>query len=155
VLPWPCHHSGMAKKKAQRGKSLAELAAEPTWSETSDARKGEHAPRPGGVNPAGEFFDPTGVKLTLRRAKASAREAQRAVDDGALVVAEACGCGGGPGGCTPVWLDSHEVRALQGGPGPRFTGKYGSPTWLELWSNDEREVVFAHGDVSWGGRAIG
>ncbi|MCI1261792.1 MAG: hypothetical protein LKG20_05850 [Tetrasphaera jenkinsii] len=145
----------MAKKKAQRGKSLAELAAEPTWSETSDARKGEHAPRPGGVNPAGEFFDPTGVKLTLRRAKASAREAQRAVDDGALVVAEACGCGGGPGGCTPVWLDSHEVRALQGGPGPRFTGKYGSPTWLELWSNDEREVVFAHGDVSWGGRAIG
>lgn len=73
-------------RRARRVKSFAELAAEPTWSESSEALRGEGAVRPGGVNHAGEFFAPFGSRLTLRQADASVSEAQRAVDRDALVV---------------------------------------------------------------------
>jgi hypothetical protein len=82
---------------------------------------------------------------------ASPEEARRLVQAGALVVAEVCGCGGGYGGCTPKWVTGDQLADLRhGGPAPRFTGRYGAPTWIDVWANDERTVVFAHGDVSWG-----
>jgi hypothetical protein len=58
-------------------------------------------------------------------------------------------------GCSPVGLGAEDVKALRGGPKPTFTDKYGSPTWLDIWGNDEREVVYVHGDVRWGGRDLG
>ena len=149
----PCKHACMARR-GERAKTFAELAIEPTWSETDAARQGKYAPRPGGVNPAGEFFDLQGRKLHLEQADATEREVQEAVDAGALVVAEACGCGGG-GACAPQWLAADDLHALRGGQPPERTGKHGARTWLELWANDEGKVVYAHGDVSWGGRAIG
>lgn len=78
-----CQHSLMARK-ATRAKTFAELAAEPTWSERQASRTGKYAPRPGGLNPAGEFFDPQGVELELQLEDASAEQAQQAVDVGAL-----------------------------------------------------------------------
>lgn len=47
------------------------------------------------------------------------------------------------------------MKALRGGPKPTFSDTYGSPTWLDIWGNDEREVVYVHGDVRWGGRDLG
>lgn len=145
----PCHHSLMARKTS-RAKTFVELAAEPTWSETPASRTGKYASRPGGVNPAGEFFDPDGVKLELQVEDASTDQAQQAVDAGAAVVIERCGCGGGLRSCTPRWLSQKDVEALRGGQPPTFTGRYDAPTWLEVWAGSDRAVVFAHGDVSWG-----
>lgn len=88
-------------RKHQRAKTFAQFLRAPTWSETDAARRGEHAVRSGGVNPAGEFFDPFGKQVVRQKAEISPEDAQRAVDAGALVVAEGCGCGGGPGGCSP------------------------------------------------------
>lgn len=144
----------MAKKSPARPKTFAELVAEPTWSET-DAGREEHAPVPGGVNRSGEFFDPAGLKLVLREADVSLSNAQYAVDHGALVVAEACGCGGEPGGCVPVWLNADALRELQGGPAPQFRSKRAEATWIDVWGNDAHEVVYTHGDVWWAGKIIG
>ncbi|MCE1177884.1 MAG: hypothetical protein LWW86_02450 [Micrococcales bacterium] len=143
-----CQYSPVARKTA-RAKTLAQLAAEPTWSESQASHTGRHAPRPGGVNSAGEFFDPRGVKLALQLADASEEQAQQAVDAGASIAIESCGCGGAPG-CTPRWLQDKDVRTLRGGQPPTFTGRYGAPTWLEVWGAPDRTVVFAHGDMSWG-----
>lgn len=149
-----CNHADVAKK-GQRARTFVELAAEPTWSQTAAARTGAHAVRPGAVNAAGEFFDPDGRGLTLVDGDLGPAQAQRAVDAGALVVAECCGCGGGSRGCTPVWLDARQVGSLRGGAPPVFTGRHRAPTWLELWTGPETDVVFTHGDVSWGGTALG
>ncbi|MGG5258668.1 hypothetical protein [Phycicoccus avicenniae] len=142
-------------KKGPRAKTFAELAGEPTWSETAAVRTGQHAVRLGGTNVAGEFFDPSGNRLALEAADVSTDAAQEALDAGALVVAESCGCGGDFGGCTPVWLSNQQLRSLRGGPPPVFTGSHRAPTWLELWGNTEGRVIYAHGDVSWGGMALG
>lgn len=142
-------------KKGPKGKTFAELASEPTWSQTKAARTGENAIRPGAMNVAGDFFDLRGQRLVLEDADIGPGVAQQAVDSGASVVAESCGCGGGRGGCKAIWLDDTQVRSLRGGPPPIFTSRYRAPTWLELWRSADGEVVYAHGDVSWGGIELG
>lgn len=139
----------MSKKGAKR-QVFADIVKEPTWSETSAAHSGLYAPRPGGVNGAGEFFDPDGELLHLVATSVSPGRAQRLIDAGALVVVETCGCGGGPGGCTPQWLRDDQLLSLVGGRAPRFTGARSAPSWIDIWANDVRTVVYAHGDVSWG-----
>lgn len=135
--------------KNARRETFADLIKEPTWSQTKASRGGQYAARPGRFNGAGEFFDPTGHRLLLREEDIPVEAAQRLVDTGALVVAESCGCGGWSGDCTPEWLTDEQLRALRHGPAPRFTGRHGAPTWIDVWAGDARPVLFAHGDVSW------
>jgi hypothetical protein len=120
------------------------------WSESEAAVSGQHAPRPGKFNAAGEFFDPDGLRLHPVQEAATPEEAQRLVRAGALVVYETCGCGGWVGSCAPQWLREAPLAALRQGPMPSFTGRNGTPTWIDTWANEEHTVVFAHGDVSWG-----
>lgn len=124
-------------KKGQRAKTIAELASEPTWSQTVAAHTGKHAVRPGAVNAAGDLFDPRGQRVVIADADIGPAVAQQAVNAGALVVAESCGCGGGLGGCKPIWLDDRQVGSLRGGPPPVFTNRHRAPTWLELWKGAE------------------
>ena len=100
---------------------------------------------------AGQFFDPHGLELRLITRDVTGAVAQRLVDAGALVVVEECGCGAGPGGCTPWWLDDDQLRKLRGGAAPWVTGRNQAPTWIDQWGNDDHVVVFAHGEVCWGG----
>jgi hypothetical protein len=51
--------------KSPRRQTFADLAQEPTWSETDVSRSGQYALRAGGFSAAGEFFDPDGIKLRL------------------------------------------------------------------------------------------
>ncbi len=139
----------MSKKGARR-QVFVDLLKEPTWSETVAAHSGRYAPRPGGVNGAGEFFDPDGLLLHLVAEQVSPQDAQRMVDSGAQVLIETCGCGGEPGGCTPQWLTEAQLKSLIGGHAPRFTGAHSAPSWIDVWGNDVRTVLYAHGDVSWG-----
>lgn len=134
--------------------TFADLVKEPTWSESQRTRTGRFAVRPGGVNGAGEFFDPSGLQLWLQAEETTVDEAQRLVDTGALVIAEGCGCGGWYAGCTPRWVTDEQLRALRGAPSPTLLGRGGTPTWIDVWSNERGTVVFAHGDVSWG-QALG
>jgi hypothetical protein len=136
--------------KSQRKPTFADLAQQPTWSETDASRSGRHALRPGQFNAAGEFFDPAGVRLRLVVEDASEADAQTLVESGALVAAEECGCGGSYGDCAPEWVTPDQLRALRQGQAPRFTGRHGTPTWIDVWTNDHSTVVFAHGDVAWG-----
>ena len=76
-------------------------------------------------------------------------EAQRLLSGGALVAFERCGCGGG-GGCTADWLSDEQLVALRSGPPPRFADRLRSPTWIDVWTNETRTVIYAHGDVAWG-----
>lgn len=136
--------------KSPRQQPFADLVQEPTWSETDASRSGQYAPRPGGFNAAGEFFDPDGIKLRLVAEDATEDEAQALIEAGAAVVAEGCGCGGSYGDCTPEWVTHDQLRDLRRGPAPGITGRHGAPTWIDVWANDHGTVVFAHGDVSWG-----
>lgn len=130
---------------------MADLAKEPTWSETPRSTSGRHRKTPGTVNAAGQFSDPHGLELRLITRDVTGAVAQRLVDAGALVVVEECGCGAGPGGCTPWWLDDDQLRKLRGGAAPWVTGRNQAPTWIDQWGNDDHVVVFAHGEVCWGG----
>ena len=76
------------------------------------------APRPGGCNGAGEFFDPDGIKLGLVAKDATGDEAQALIESGAAVVAEVCGCGGSYGDCTPEWVTRDQLRDLRRGLAP-------------------------------------
>lgn len=136
--------------KSRQRQTFADLVKKPTWSETDASRSGQHAPRPGGFNAAGEFFDLDGKSLHLVSGDVTEGEAQTLVEAGAGVVIETCGCGGTYGGCAPRWVTDEQLHDLKGTAGPRFTGRHGAPTWLDVWASDERAVVFAHGDVAWG-----
>lgn len=101
-------------------------------------------------NLAGEFFDPSGTRLDLHDSEIAPARALEAVKDGALLAFEACGCGGGAGGCRIEWFEPGDVVDAAGAAEPVFTDLHGSPTWIDLWSGPNRSVVFAHGDVRWG-----
>ena len=136
-------------KRHQR-QTFADLVKQPMWSETNASRKGQQAPRPGRFNAAGDFFDLDGNRLQLVSEDVTEEEAQNLLDAGASVVIETCGCGGSYGDCTPQWLPDEQIHDLKHSSGPRFTGRHGAPSWLDVWASDERTVVFAHGDVAWG-----
>ncbi|MBC9823923.1 hypothetical protein [Terrabacter sp. MAHUQ-38] len=80
--------------KSRRRQAFADLVKEPTWSQTDASRSGQHAPRRGGFNAAGEFFDVDGSKLHRVAEDVTEEEAQKLLEAGAAVVAEGCGCGG-------------------------------------------------------------
>lgn len=136
----------MASRRPRRP-TFAELAQLPTWSDTPEGR--ERQSRPGGFNRAGEFFDRDGELLRLRDEDVTAEEAQRLVTGGALVAFETCGCGGG-GGCKARWLSDEQLLALRSGSPPRIPDRLHAPTWIDVWANEARTVVYAHGDVAWG-----
>ncbi len=134
-----------------RRQTFGDLVKEPTWSDTNPSRTGRNAPRLGAFNAAGEFFDLTGLVLDLVHEEVSPADAQRLVNGGASVVAEGCGCGGTYGGCSPEWVtDAEQLKQLRRGPAPLFTGHHGTLAWIDVWANAAGEVVFVHGDVSWG-----
>ena len=83
--------------KSPRQQTFAELVQAPTWSETDASRSGQYAPRPGGFNGAGEFFDPDGIKLRLVAKHATEHEAQALIEAGAAV-ADVC-----PAASPPWW----------------------------------------------------
>jgi hypothetical protein len=133
-------------------KSFSEIAADIRVKADSDiGRRGGPPTRPGTFNLAGEFFDPTGVLLRLATSEITPDQAANAVRNGALLAFESCGCGGGPGGgCKIQWFDSADLGRAKLHGEPTFVRGFGSPTWIDLWSGDDRQVVFAHGDVKWG-----
>ena len=139
----------MAKKFKQ---SFSEIVADIRVKGDSDRnRRGGLQPRLGGFNLAGEFFDPSGVLLRLAASEIMPRQAADSVRSGALLAFESCGCGGGPGGgCKIVWFDSADVGRASLHSEPTFVRGFGSPTWIDLWPGNDRQVVFAHGDVKWG-----
>lgn len=133
----------MAKKRHEP--TFKDFLSEPTWSETD-------APtniRPGTFNFSGEFFDLSGNVLSRSQADVTPKVAQALVDDGAVVAFEGCGCGGG-GGCAATWFTDDALDSVRGGPKPAYVKGYGSPTWIDVWTNDDTTVVYAHGDIEWG-----
>ncbi|GAA2485351.1 hypothetical protein [Terrabacter carboxydivorans] len=138
------------RKRKQPGATFADLVKEPTWSQSDASRSGQHAPRPGRFNGAGEFFDLSGSQLELVVGNVPAEEAQRLLEAGAALVSESCGCGGSYGDCTPVWATDKQLHELRSGPPPQLTDRHSAPTWLDAWAGERGSVVFAHGDISWG-----
>jgi len=134
------------KRKLNRD-SAAALAAT-----TSERVSGRAAIRPGTFNLDGDFFTPEGGLIRRARAKVTPGEATTLVRLGARVAFEGCGCGGG-GGCTPSWPDPEDIAKTVAAGAPRFTNKYGSPTWIDVWTGEGESVVFLHGDVQWGNLA--
>jgi hypothetical protein len=104
--------------------------------------------RPGTFNADGQFFDPSGTLLTRTKNSIAESKAADLVADGALVVFEGCGCGGG--GCIPEWISTDDLDRLRTADKPRFVKGYGSPTWIDQWTGAAGDVVFLHGDVEWG-----
>lgn len=139
----------MAKKFKQ---SFIDIVADLRVKGDSDRyRRGGPQPRPGGFNLAGEFFDPSGVLLRLAASEIAPDQAADSVRGGALLAFESCGCGGVPGGgCKIECFDSADVVRANLHGEPTFVRGFGSPTWIDLWSANDRQVVFAHGDVKWG-----
>ena len=138
----------MAKKFKQ---SFSEIVADIRVKADSDLNRRGGPPRRGAFNLAGELFDTSGVLLRLAASEISPDQAADSVRRGALLAFESCGCGGGPGGgCEIEWFDSADVGRANLHGTPTFVRGFGSPTWIDLWSGDDRQVVFAHGDVKWG-----
>ena len=139
----------MAKKFKQ---SFSGIVADVRVKADSDRnRRGAPQPRPGGFNLDGEFFDPSGVLLRLAASEITPDQAADSVRSGALLAFESCGCGGVPGGgCKIEWFDSADVGRANLYGEPTFVRGFGSPTWIDLWLGNDRQVVFAHGDVKWG-----
>jgi len=107
------------------------------------------AVRPGAFNLNGDFFTTEGVLLRRAKAEVIPSKATSLVLLGARVASEGCGCGGGSG-CTPSWLDRSDAAKAAATGKPQLTGKYGSPTWIDVWNGGDETVVFLHGDVRWG-----
>lgn len=140
----------MARRHREPRLTFAELAAQPTFSQTPAGRS-TATPRPGSFNLAGEFFHPDGTMLGLVDDDLSPEAAQQALDAGGLVLVDECGCGGRPDGCPPQWLTDEELATLRGSEPPVLTRRRrGAPTWIELFSHAGRSVVFVHGEVTWG-----
>lgn len=135
--------------KRRTAPTFNDLLKQPTWSETEESHQGAHSIRPGKFNQAGEFFSPTGTRLKQERAELTPAQAQQLVADGALVAYEGCGCGGS-GGCTPTWASDQQLEQARIGSKPRYVKGFEAPTWIDLWTDDTTQVVFAHGDVEWG-----
>lgn len=131
--------------------TFSEIAADARLRPQGSEVRGAHGVRPGRFNLAGEFFDPSGSRLDLSETEISPAEALAVVKAGALLAFEACGCGGdGLGGCEIEWFESKDIADSIGTGEPVFVNLHGSPTWIDLWSGQDRRVVFAHGDVRWG-----
>lgn len=142
----PCEDRAMPKSRKRKLNRGSVDETEPL----RDAQPGKPAAvRPGTFNLSGDFFTPEGVMVRRTRSHVTPAEAAALVRNGSRVAFEGCGCGGG-GGCTPLWPSSAEAGDAAAVGKPRFTNKYGSPTWIDVWESDNQSVVFLHGDVSWG-----
>ena len=111
---------------------------------------GRFAARPGTFNLNGDFFTLDGVHVDLANENVDPGLARNLVKDGSHVAFESCGCGGGVDGCVPQWPDRHDAREVAAHAGPRFTGRFGAPTWIDVWRGGDEVVVFLHGDIEWG-----
>lgn len=119
---------------------VAETAAIPTPEPTTSF---------GVFDEAGDLWDPAGHRLHRVKAEITPAQARKIVREGGQLAWESCGCGGWQG-CQPIWVSQAARAQLGDGPKPRFTNRYHSPTWIDLWAGDAGRVVLAHGDVAWG-----
>ncbi|WP_144765859.1 hypothetical protein [Curtobacterium sp. 9128] len=131
---------------AKRGARTTQRAADPVQRPVTTGR---YAVRPGTFNLAGELFTPSGVRLSRADADVTAERAAAAVRNGAAVVFESCGCGGG-GPCRPRWLEAPASLAVAKRSEPRMVVDGTTPTWIDVWEVDGSTAVFLHGDVEWG-----
>lgn len=129
----------------KRSRSFAEIVADVAAERSASEPERDPIEWPGTFDGAGDLTDPDGRHLE-RIGRITPKQASAAVSAGALLAFEGCGCGGYVG-CQPTWLDEEARGALMGKP--RFTKRYGAPTWIDLWRGDGVEVVLAHGDVEW------
>ena len=136
----------MPKSRKRRLNRASTDPTEPVDDRCVDERT---AVRPGTFNRNGDFFSPEGELLRRTKARATPSEARKLVLLGARVAYEGCGCGGS-GDCAPSWLDGEDVAKTAAASKPRFTDKYGSPTWIDVWRSSDDAIVFLHGDVRWG-----
>ncbi len=49
-------------------------------------------------------------------------------------------------GTAPGMADRRTVEGTAARSRPRFTGRHGAPTWIDVWAGDARPVLFAHGE---------
>ncbi|MBD8059974.1 hypothetical protein IC607_13450 [Cellulomonas sp. JH27-2] len=129
------------KRQKSFAETLAEVKAMPPRAR--DVRPGEY-------NADGDLFDPAGTLLTRAKASITTADARALVADGALLAAEGCGCGGSSG-CEIDWIADDDRAKLRDTSGPVLAGRRRTPTWIDLWEGAGSVVVFAHGDVRWGG----
>ena len=96
---------------------------------------------------AEQFRGPNGVVWLRDADTLRAGEALRAVQEGALVAWDSCGCGGG---CRLVWPDTASLqRMAKTPPEVRDSKQYFGA--LTGWrSADGRYLVVANGEVRWG-----
>lgn len=128
----------------QHRKTFAEIVAETVATPTQESTKSF-----GIFDDAGDMWDPDGNRLHRIKSEITPARAREMVREGAQLAWEGCGCGGWRG-CQPTWVSTAARLRLGEGSKPRFTNRYGSPTWIDLWDGDAGKVVFAHGDVEWG-----
>ncbi len=102
---------------------------------------------PGKRNREDELATPAGERMELLREDITPEEAAAAVARGALIVWGGCGCG--PTDCGELeWIDGEQTR----GETPQLDHRARSaPSWLDLWKAKSAEIVFAHGQMTWGG----
>jgi hypothetical protein len=103
----------------------------------------------------GDYWgDLDGYRYKLVRYGLAPEDAQRMAGQGALVVYDACGCGGTE--CKLDWLTEAEVRQIaESGPPDLHPSKHGRAD-LEHWRSAEgRDLVVAAVEVSWGSRISG
>jgi hypothetical protein len=137
----------------RRAESFADIVAQV---------KAQPAPPPAPVGRAGYhgtfWADPDGIAYFLVDATLDPPDALALAADGARVVFDACGCGGGPG-CPLDWLSAADVRGLAAAktlPAMPPSRKRERRAELEHWRSDAGQgLVVAAIEVSWGDRIRG
>lgn len=131
----------MTRRKV-RQQTFAEMVASVAVTPTPVSHA--HEVRPGGINIAGEWFTPTGHRLTINDEEIEPDEAAAMVAAGASVVWDSCGCGdyrcGGP-----TWLTTAQLASLREAKPPRLRDGV-------LWtaSANGNPIVVVVGDIHWG-----
>lgn len=96
-----------------------------------------------GLHDDGRFVDQEGRSHALTHQELSEKEAHRAAKDGASVVWDSCGCGGG---CGFEWFSEEDVTRMASW-GPPYIRRRGS---ISEWrSEDGAVLLLAQDDVRW------